>query len=163
MATAATRHRHTFPLGVRALAAVLPLVSERVMSDERIPGLHVAAILSWYYWCPEARAAHEKTDMEWKSRVERFRSALAQIFGGKCDFQITHNGGCIETEIEGLRLIGYEFTTKLTTEICTMVTLLGRCPSCGVETMSEPFENLAGLGRMLEKFEPICKHSCPRR
>jgi hypothetical protein len=44
-----------------------------------------------------------------------------------------------------------------------MITLLGRCPSCGVETMSRPFFDLAGLGKMLAEFEPIYGHYCPTR
>lgn len=132
------------------------------MSDEQIPHLHLAAILSWYYRCPEARAAHEKTEAERRGRVERFRSALARAFGNY-DFRITANGGCVETEVEGLRLVAYEFTSTLTKKPRTMVALLGRCPRCGVEAMSEPFVDLWGLGKMLEKFEPIYEHLCSLR
>jgi hypothetical protein len=133
------------------------------MSDEQLPDLHVAAILSWYYWCPEARADSERTEAERRERVERFRSALVCIFGGKYDFRITVNGGCIETEIEGLRLLAYEVTPSQKTETRTMVTLLGRCPSCGVEAMSETFIDLSGLGKQLERFEPIYDHFCLSR
>jgi hypothetical protein len=129
------------------------------MSDEQLPHLHLAAILSWYYQCPEARAAHEKTEAERRGRVERFRSALARAFGNY-DFRITANGGCVETEVEGLRLLAYEFTHTATKELCTMIALLGRCPRCGAECMSEPFLDLGGLGKCLEKFEPISEHFC---
>ena len=130
------------------------------MGDEGIPHLHLAALLSWYYWCPEARAASEKTEVEREERIKNFRSTLARVFGNKYDFRITINGGCLETEIEGLRLTAYEFAPTLKTENTMMVALLGRCPSCGVETMSSPFITLAGLGRILENFEPISRHTC---
>ncbi len=133
------------------------------MSDEQLPHLHLAAILSWYYWSPEARAASEKTEEERIGRVERFRSALVRIVGSKYDFRINSNGGCVETEVEGLRLVAYEFTSTLTKKPRTMVALLGRCPRCGVEAMSEPFVDLWGLGKMLEKFEPIYEHLCSLR
>jgi hypothetical protein len=133
------------------------------MSEEQLSHLRLAALLSWYYWCPEARAASERTETERRERVERFRSSLVRIFGGKYDFRITVNGGCIETEIEGLRLLAYEVTPSQKTETSTMVTLLGRCPSCGVETMSETFIDLGGLGKQLERFEPIYDHFCLSR
>lgn len=130
------------------------------MSDEQLPHLHLAAILSWYYWCPEARAASERTNAERMGRIERFRSALTHMFGEKYDFRIAVNGGCVETEVEGLRLLAYEFSSTMTKELYTMVALLGRCSQCGAETMSEPFVTLAGLGKMLDKFETISEHLC---
>jgi hypothetical protein len=139
------------------------VVSERDMSDEQISDLRLAAILSWYYWCPEARAAHEKTKAERESRIERFRAELAKIFGSKCEMQISINGGCIEAVIEDLRLAAYEFTSPVTKEPRMMVSLLGRCSNCGAETLSEPVSDLAGLGERLEKFEPIYEHYCTAR
>lgn len=153
------RHACSLRIGV-VIAAISPLVSKRDMNDEQLPHLHLAAILSWYYWCPEARAACERTDAERRERVERFRSTLISIFGDKYDFRITANGGCVEAEVEGLRLLAYEFTSAVTKESYTMAALLGRCPRCGVETMSEPFINLAGLGKMLNKFETTHEHAC---
>jgi hypothetical protein len=37
----------------------------------------------------------------------------------------------------------------------TLVTLPGRCPSCDVETMSEPIHDLAGLGKCLRCSFPF--------
>jgi hypothetical protein len=133
------------------------------MSDEQLSDLRLAALLSWYYWCPEARVASEKTEAERRGRIERFRAELVKIFGAKCDIQISINGGCVEAVIEDLRLVAYEFTVPLTKEPRTMVSLLGRCPTCGAECMSEPIVNLAGLGKQLEKFEPIYEHYCTAR
>jgi hypothetical protein len=139
------------------------VVSERDMSDEQLSDLRLAALLSWYYCCPEARAAHEKMKAECKSRIERFRAELMKIFGSKCEMQISINGGCLEARIEDLRLAAYEFTSPVTKEPRMMASLLGRCSNCGAETFSEPFVNLAGLGEQLEKFEPIYAHCCTAR
>jgi len=133
------------------------------MSDQQLSFLREAALLSWYYQCPEARAARETTEAERKGRMKRFRAELAKIFGDKCEINISINGGCIEAAIDDLRLVAYEFTVPLTKEPRTMVSLLGRCSSCGVETLSEPFVDLAGLGKSLEKFEPIREHFCHSR
>lgn len=133
------------------------------MSDEQLSNLRLAALLSWYYWCPEARAAHEKMEAERKSRIERFRVELVKIFGAKCEMQISINGGCVEAVIEDLRLVAYEFTSSLTKDARTMVSLLGRCSNCGAETASEPFINLAGLGERLENFKPVSEHFCHPR
>lgn len=133
------------------------------MSDEQLSDLRLAALLSWYYRCPEARAAHEKMKAERRGRIERFRAELVKIFGSKCEMQISINGGCLEAVIEDLRLAAYESIAPLTKEPRTMVSLLGRCASCGVETLSEPVSDLAGLGKILEKFEPIPEHFCHSR
>lgn len=133
------------------------------MSDEQLSHLRLAALLSWYYCCPEARAAHEKMKAERRERIERFRAELMKIFGTKCEMQISINGGCVEAVIEDLRLAAYEFTSPVTKEPRMMVSLLGRCSNCGAETFSEPFVNLAGLGERLEKFEPINEHYCRSR
>jgi len=133
------------------------------MSDGQLSHLRLAALLSWYYWCPEARAAREKTEAERRGRVERFRAELAKIFGNKCDVSISINGGCVEALIEDLRLAAYEFTDPRTKEPRTMVSLLGRCSSCGAETLSEPFADLAGLGKSLERFAPVSEHLCTAR
>jgi len=133
------------------------------MSDGELSHLRLAALLSWYYWCPEARAAREKTEAELRRRIDRFRAELLKIFGHKSDLSISINGGCIEAVIEDLRLVAYEFTAPLTKEARTMVSLLGRCSSCGAETLSEPFVDLAGLGKWLERFEPFSEHFCAAR
>lgn len=133
------------------------------MSDQQLSFLRAAALLSWYYQCPKARAEREKTEEERRGRIARFRDALTKIFGDKCEINISINGGCIEAAIEDLRLVAYEFTMPLTQEPRTMVSLLGRCASCGVETLSEPADDLAGLGKILEKFEPIREHGCKAR
>lgn len=54
-----------------------------------------------------------------------------------------------------------EYPASKTREGLTLVTLIGRCPSCGTETISEPFYGLAGPGRMLEAFQPTSGHLCP--
>jgi len=128
--------------------------------SEQLSELRLAAILSWYYWCPEARAASEKTDAEQRERIRRFRAELINIFGSKCQIRISINGGCLEAQIEDLRLVAYEYISPLTKEPSTMVSLLGRCVSCGAEAMSEPFLDLSGLGKMLERFRPSERHLC---
>lgn len=130
------------------------------MDDGQLSHLRLAALLSWYYWCPEARAESERTEAEREGRVNRFRVELAKVFGDKLHATITINGGCIEAVIEDLRLAAYEFTDSLTGEARAMVSLLGRCASCGAEAMSEPFCDLSGLGKMLERFEPSERHLC---
>lgn len=130
------------------------------MSGERLSFLRSAALLSWYYKCPEARAASERAEAERGERVERFRSELIKIFGSKCAAVISFNGGCMEATVEDLRLIAYEYTAPPANEARTSVSLLGRCPSCGAEAMSEPFGDLAGLGRALEQFTPVSNHLC---
>lgn len=131
-----------------------------------IPELRTAAILVWHYQQVEgggeAWAAMLKTKEEQSQRVETFRAELYRIVGTRDDIRLRINGGCVEAEIEDLRFVALESTTAKTQERMTLVTLLGRCPSCGVETMSEPLFNLANLGRMLEKFEPVYEHICSR-
>jgi hypothetical protein len=93
-------------------------------------------------------------------RIERFRAELRRIVGERDDISFRVNGGCIEAEIEDLRFVALEYTVPKTRERLAFVTLLGRCPSCGVETISEPIYNLAGLGKRLENFEAISNHLC---
>lgn len=133
------------------------------MSGERLSFLRSAALLSWYYWCPEARAESERTEAERRVRVERFRAELTKVFGDKLLTTITVNGGCLEAVIEDLRLAAYEFTDPVTEEARAMVSLLGRCASCGAETLSQPFGDLVGLGKSLERFEPFDGHRCVAR
>lgn len=132
------------------------------MSDE----LRTAAILVWHYQRmrgSEAWAAAMETNAEQRRRVERFRAELHSIVGKREDISLKVNGGCVEAEIEGLRFVSLEIPPFRNQGHLTLVTLLGRCPMCGAETMSEPLHNLAGLGRMLEMFEPIQAHLCLTR
>lgn len=133
------------------------------MSSEPSSDLRLAAIISWHLWCPEARAARETTEAIQNQRIERFRAELVRIFGDSYDIDIKINGGCVEAVIDDLRFLAYEIIIPKTKEIYTAVSVLGRCPSCGVSTMSKPFSNLAGLGKMLEKFEPTHEHYCYTR
>lgn len=130
------------------------------MNNKELFELRMAAILVWHYWSPDAKAASEATEAEQKRRIESFHSALQKIVGSNFDIVVTINGGCLEAIIEDLQFVAYEFIPPGTKEPMTLVTLLGRCPDCGTETMSEPVFNLAGLGQRLEKFEPIRSHSC---
>ena len=43
------------------------------------------------------------------------------------------------------------------------LTVIGQCPACHGEALSKPLEDLAGLGRLLESFEPGASHDCPVR
>src|SRR5919107_3101929 len=135
-------------------------MSREDTDSRQLSHLRLAAILSWYSRCPEARAAHEKHEAELRERFSRFRSHLVKMFGGKCHISISMNGGCLEAGIEDLRLVAYEYVSSQTKELCTMVSLVGRCASCGAEAMSEPFCDLPGLGKMLERFEPSERHLC---
>jgi hypothetical protein len=130
------------------------------MSSEEVT-LRQIAIMIWHSWSPEARAAKETIETEQKRKIESFRTELRRIVGESFDINIKINGGCVEAEIEDLRFVAYELTMPKTKEICTLVSLVGRCPSCGTETTSKPVGTLASLGRMLEKFEPTFEHFCP--
>lgn len=124
------------------------------------------AITLWHYQsigANEARLAPKATMAEQLQRIERFRAELIRIFGDRDDIHLTINGGCVEAAIDDLRFLAYEITIPKTKELHTMVSLLGRCPSCGVQTMSRPFADLPGFGRALEKFEPTYEHFCPTR
>lgn len=133
------------------------------MSEKEQSFMRQVAIGTWRVLCPEARVAGEARDNEEKRRIEIFRRELQRIAGYNVDFNITINGGCLEAIVDDLRLVAYEMTSPKTEERWTMVTLLGRCSVCGVETLSEPFCSLEGLGKMLEKFEPIRWHCCYAR
>lgn len=128
--------------------------------------MRLAAILVWRHDHLGERgttSAVEAIKAREEQRIDRFRDALQMIFRETSEISFRINGGCVEAEIEDLRFLAYEFTTPGSSEPCTMVSLLGRCPSCGVETMSRPFVDLSGLGRMLEEFEPTYEHFCPTR
>lgn len=136
------------------------MVKKRMDGGE-MSELRRAAILVWHYQRiggREASLATEITEAEQAQRVERFRLELQKIVGTD-EIRLRINGGCVEAEVEDLRFISFEFISPKQ-EQWTLVTLLGRCPACGVETMSPPLYNLVGLGRMLEKFEPGFAHSC---
>lgn len=139
------------------------------MTDERASSsepseLRMAAILIWHLRGKadgkEAWTAMLKTEAERRRRVEKFRVELRRIIGERDDIRFRVNGGCVEAEVEDLRFAALELIASKKSEFQTLVTLLGRCPSCGVEVMSEPFYNIAGLGNMLASFEPIDKHFC---
>jgi hypothetical protein len=128
-----------------------------------IPELRTAAIAVWYYQRMEAKeawAATLKMNAEQLHRVEQFRAELLRIVGERDDISFKVNGGCVEAEVEDLRFVAFEITPPHKQEILTLVTLLGRCPICSAETISEPIFNLAGLGERLEKFKPIGHHPC---
>lgn len=127
--------------------------------------LRMAAILLWRHEHLGERgttSAVEAIKTREEQRIERFRDALQMIFRGMDDISFRINGGCIEAEIDDLRFAALEFPASSKQEPVTTVTLLGRCPSCGAEVMSEPFHCLSKLGKMLEKFEPIRWHYCYR-
>jgi hypothetical protein len=130
------------------------------MSEKEQSFMRQVAIGTWRLVCPEARAAGEARDAEERRRIESFRRELQKIAGYNVDFNITVNGGCLETVVDDLRFVAYEITSPEREECWTLVTLLGRCPSCGVETISEPIQDLMQLGKMLEKFEPFHQHPC---
>lgn len=132
------------------------------MNTEEVT-LRQVAIMVWHVWSPEAKAAKEVTEAAQERRIESFRTELQRIIGDKFDINIRINGGCVEAKIEDLSFIAFEIPTHNKQEYVTLVTLLGRCPSCGVATMSEPIYNLPGLGKMLESFEPFHKHVCLRQ
>jgi hypothetical protein len=132
--------------------------------SERTPGLREAAILVWHHQRTgdgrEAWEAMLETEAQQSRRVERFSAGLRRIVGERDDISFRVNGGCVEADVEGLQFAGLEVTGSKEREGQTLVTLLGRCPSCGALTMSEPFDTIGGLGKMLEKFEPISEHFC---
>lgn len=128
------------------------------MSTEESFVLRLAAIGTWHYGQPEGKAEWKAADAELEHRIHRFREEIERIIGNGFDFKITVNGGCLEALIEDIRFIALEYTSSKNQEDVTIVTLLGRCSYCGVETMSKPFYNLSGLGQTLEKFEPNFRH-----
>lgn len=129
------------------------------------PPLSKVAILVWHIQLNgdgrEAWAAMLDREAEQSRRMEYFRAKIKQIVGERDDISVRINGGCIEAEVEDLCFVALE--QHLNKQKDVLVTLLGRCPSCGVETVSEPFYNLAGLGKMLEKFVPMYRHTCYAR
>lgn len=133
------------------------------------PELRTAAIAVWHYWHMEGKNGREawaamlETEANQSRRVEQFRAELYKIVGAREDISFRLNGGCVEAVVEDLRFLSYELITPRMKEPCMMVSLLGRCPSCGAETRSEPFSHLAGLGKQLESFEPAYEHFCPSR
>jgi hypothetical protein len=131
------------------------------MREKEPSFMRLVAISTWRCTSPEARIAGEARDAEEERRIESFRQKLQHIAVYNTDFDIVINGGCLEAVIDDLRFIAYEITSHKTEEHRTVLTLLGRCPSCGVETVSEPFKDLAGLGKILEEFVPIVHHFCP--
>lgn len=142
-------------------------MSDEATDNSESPGLRAVAILVWHHQRTgdgrEAWAAMLETKAEESRRVEQFREELHRVVGERDNIKFRINGGCVEAEVEDLRFVALEYTASQRREHMMLVTLLGRCPSCGMETMSEPFYNLAGLGKMLESFEPISEHPCTSR
>lgn len=130
------------------------------------PGLRMAAIAVWRYQSVEGASAKtlqtvlSEVKAEESQRIERFRAELRRVVGERDDISFRVNGGCVEAEVEDLRFVALEIRVPKTKEWLSLVTLLGRCPSCGVETVTEPIRSLTGLGERLEKFEPIKEHGC---
>jgi hypothetical protein len=124
------------------------------------------AIILWRYQHIEGerkkkpQAVILEVKAEEERRIERFRAELCRIVGERDDIGFKVNGGCVEAEVEDLRFVALEYTIPKTRKRMALVTLLGRCPSCGVEAISEPIYNLSGLGERLERFEPIQEHLC---
>jgi hypothetical protein len=125
--------------------------------------LRTAAIVVWHHQRvggSEAWAAMVKARTEQLRRVEMFRTELHRIIGERDDISFRVNGGCVEAAVEDLRFVALECNAPHTQGHLMLVTLLGRCPRCGVETRSEPVVTLAGLGKILENFEPASEHFC---
>ena len=138
-------------------------MSEDITNSGEIFELRWVAIFVWHHQRMsgrEARLATEQAEAERALRAERFRLELQRIVGERDDISLRINGGCIEAQVDDLRFVAYEIPSHTKPEKLILVSLLGRCSCCGVETMSEPFYNLAGLGKMLERFEPISLHFC---
>ena len=133
------------------------------------PELRTAAIAVWHYWQMEGRSGGEawaamlETEARHARSVEQFRTELYKIVGERGDISFRLNGGCVEAVVEDLHFLSYEPINPRMKEPYLMVSLLGRCPSCGAEIRSEPIVNLAGLGKQLESFEPAYEHFCPSR
>src|SRR5205085_3648402 len=124
------------------------------MIEEGLSELRLAAIIVYHHWHSEemsmtVREATEATAAEHRRRIEVFRIELKRIIRGRDDISFRINGGCVEAEVEDLRFASLELTPSEKQEPVSLVTLLGRCPHCGTETISEPIYNLAGLGEML--------------
>lgn len=130
-------------------------------------GLRMVAIVLWRYQHIEGEGKKEpqavmlEVKTEQARRIERFRAELRRVVGERDDISFRVNGGCVEAQVEDLRFVALEYTVPKTRKRLALVTLLGRCPSCGAETMSEPIYNLSGLGERLERFAPISEHCCP--
>lgn len=137
----------------------------KVMGRREPSELYLAAILLWrnmHFGERGTSSAVRAIKAREEQRIERFRAALQMIFRETGEIVFRINGACVEAEVEDLRFASLEFPASGKQEPLTVVTLLGRCPSCGVEAMSEPIHSLSELGEMLEKFEPIRWHYCYR-
>lgn len=126
--------------------------------------LRTAAILVWHHQRigdgRKAWVAMLETNADQWRRVEQFRAELHRVVGAREDISFRINGGCVEAEVENLRFAALETTSPQTQQHQTLITLLGRCPSCGVETPSVPLHSFSMLGRLLDRFEPHHQHSC---
>lgn len=127
------------------------------------PDLYTVAIAMWHFQrmkLKDAFQAAETTKAEQAQRVERFREELQKVVWEREDIRFRINGGCVEAEVEGLRFVALEIPGEKEGEHLALVTLLGRCSLCSLETRSEPIYNLPELGRMLEEFKPSHSHLC---
>jgi hypothetical protein len=127
------------------------------------PELRTVAIIVWlvqHVGGKQAWAEMLKSKEEQSRRVEVFRAELCRIVGQRDDISFKVNGGCVEAKVEDLRFVSLESPSHQANGSQTVVTLLGRCSSCGIETGSGPIYTMAGLGKMLEKFEPASSHAC---
>src|ERR1044071_7497490 len=106
------------------------------MSYKEQSFIRTLAIATWRCLNPKPLDAAEARNAEESKRVERFCRELRKIAGENFDIDVTVNGGCLEAIIDDLRFVAYEVTP--TGEVhYTVLTVLGRCPSCGVEVISE--------------------------
>src|SRR5437868_12805738 len=102
--------------------------------------LRTAAILVWRYLHLEERgtaSAVEAIKAREKERIECFQESLQMILKGAGEIHYRINGGCVEAEADGLRFVALELTSQNNQEELMLVTVLGRCPMCGEESMSE--------------------------
>lgn len=138
-------------------------VSIKDVESRKMQELRMAAIVVQYLrkmGGKEAWNATVEVSAYQQRRVERFRAELQRILGERKDILVRVNGGCVEADVEDLRFVANENQEVGTPEPKIQVTLLGRCPACGAETMSEPFTTFAELGAVLERFRPIYSHFC---
>lgn len=135
----------------------------KVVESREMQELRMAALIVQYMRKMGGKEAWDATvevSASQQRRVERFREELQKILGDRNDILVRVNGGCVEADVEDIRFVALENQVAGTSEPKMQVTLLGRCPACGAETMSEPFTSFAELGAVLERFRPIYSHFC---
>ena len=131
------------------------------MGGESASVLRQYALIMWHLSsAADHMAALRAGEAERQRRMGSFRAELRRIVGADFDITVTINGGCVEAVIEDLRFAAFEYAGPDDSDPVVMATLLGRCPRCGLETPSEPIQDLAELGKLLERFVPIFTHPC---